>query len=95
MAGLKDERLVPALKNIASPLKTYTEEDKHQDRLAPVIVAQYWISPSKKERYGKIYATALCCLMQEVYVAWRPTFSHIPEEQDPIPHKDDIEIEIL
>jgi hypothetical protein len=56
----------------------------------------YWISPSKNERYGKIYATALCCQMLEVYAAYRPTFFiPVPEEKDPIQSKDDIEIEII
>jgi len=181
LAGLHDERLVPAIQKTGSPLKAYVEEGKHQDRLAPVIVALkysgnghdpvcrnavqtlngqtmdwqnpqydnpvcqwhyiteaafmeggkvwdswnksfsptlprtqiikengtkdhkgkavdigYWISPSKKERYGKIYATALCCLMQEVYYAWRPTYYiPVPEEKEVILHTEDIEIEIL
>jgi hypothetical protein len=44
---------------------------------SPALVANqnengYWVSPGKGEKYGKIYSTALCCMMLQVYYAWAP-----------------------
>jgi hypothetical protein len=181
LGGLEDERLLPAIERTATPLKAYVEEGKHQDCLAPVIVALcysgngndpvcirateslnglsmnwskpqydnpiyqwhyitqasffsggdvwrswtkrfcltlcepqriiengtkdhrgnavdigYWISPSKKERYGKIYATALSCQMLEICSSRRrlPTFVPVLSQPEAIEDDDDIEIEI-
>jgi hypothetical protein len=33
-----------------------------EDAKGRVVDIGYWVSPSEKERYGKIYATSLCCL---------------------------------
>jgi hypothetical protein len=52
----------------------------------------HWTSPGKGERYGTVYATALCCLMLENYYAYLPTFRALPESKEE--EKDeDVEIE--
>jgi hypothetical protein len=39
----------------------------------------YWVSPGQGEYYGRIYSTALCCMMLEVYYAYLP-FRNPPDE---------------
>lgn len=51
----------------------------------------YWLSPGMNERFGKVYSSALCCMMLGVYYAWLPTYSHEPIETVP---KEDKEIRI-
>ncbi|OVE73566.1 hypothetical protein BVX94_03640 [bacterium B17] len=53
----------------------------------------HWTSPGKAERYGTVYATALCCLMLENYYAYLPTFSEPPEAKDD-KKDEDVEIDI-
>jgi hypothetical protein len=52
----------------------------------------YWISPGKKERYGKVYSSALCCLMFGNYSAWQRPF-YDPDLVEP-EEDEDIEINI-
>lgn len=35
----------------------------------------YWLSPGSNERFGKVYSSALCCMMLEIYYAWNPVSS--------------------
>lgn len=35
----------------------------------------YWISPGTDEQFGKVYSSALCCMMLEIYYAWLPNSS--------------------
>lgn len=35
----------------------------------------HWTSPGKKERYGRVYATALCAMMFEKYYRHQPSYS--------------------
>jgi len=53
----------------------------------------HWVSPGTDERYGTVYATALCCLMLENYYAYLPTF-HEPPEAKAEEKDEDVEIEI-
>jgi len=53
----------------------------------------HWVSPGTDERYGTVYATALCCLMLENYYAYLPTFREPPEPKDD-KKDEDVEIEI-
>lgn len=43
----------------------------------------YWLSPGTNERFGKVYSTALCCMMLENYYAWLPTYRPEPKETAP------------
>jgi hypothetical protein len=65
---------------------TYLEQRKRFD-------IGHWVSPGTGERYGTVYATALCCLMLENYYAYLPTF-HAPLESEEDKKDDDVEIEI-
>ncbi len=53
----------------------------------------HWTSPGTDERYGTVYATALCCLMLENYYAYLPTFRE-PSEPEKVEKDEDVEIEI-
>jgi hypothetical protein len=53
----------------------------------------HWISPGTDERYGTVYATALCCLMLGNYYAYLPTFHEPPEPEDG-KNDEDVEIDI-
>jgi hypothetical protein len=53
----------------------------------------YWVFPSDNERYGKVYTSALCCLMLGNYSAWHRPFFVLPPVE-PEYDKDDIDIEI-
>jgi hypothetical protein len=53
----------------------------------------HWESPGTDERYGTVYATALCCLMLENYYAYLPTFRSNPENMKS-QAEEDIEINI-
>ena len=53
----------------------------------------HWVSPGTDERYGTVYATALCCLMLENYYAYLPSF-HEPPEAKAEEKDEDVEIEI-
>ena len=66
--------------------KQIVEEDKVKEQVG------YWISPGKKERYGKVYSSALCCLMFGNYSAWQRPF-YDPDLVEP-EEDEDIEINI-
>jgi hypothetical protein len=53
----------------------------------------HWVSPGDNERYGKVYTSALCCLMLGNYSAWHRPFFVLPPVE-PEYDKDDIDIEI-
>jgi len=59
----------------------------------------YWVSPGKKEGHGKVYSTALCALMLQVYYRYLPTFkapAEIPLEDLTMGEDaEEIDIEIL
>jgi len=58
----------------------------------------FWTSPGKGERYGKIYATALSCMMLQNYYAYLPTYKKPvdvrEEKEDETREAKDIEIDI-
>ena len=43
----------------------------------------YWVSPGTNERYGKIYSTALCCMMLECYYQYMPFSQHVDRDSPP------------
>lgn len=64
-----------------------------KDRRGRLVDVGYWVSPSKDERYGKIYSTALLCPMF-VYRRYLPTFKQAVEEDRLEEDDDDIRIDI-
>ena len=64
-----------------------------KDRKGRVVNVGYWVSPSKNERYGKIYSTALWCPLLG-YRRYLPTFKQAVEEDRLEENDDDIRIDI-
>ena len=55
----------------------------------------YWESPGKGERYGRLHATALFTMTQEIYYAWQPFTRPVPNLDANDPAEDeDIEINL-
>ena len=54
----------------------------------------YWVSPGDNERYGKVYTSALCCLMLGNYSAWRRPFLKLEPMEEDEEAEEDIVIEI-
>ena len=42
-------------------------ENGSEDEKGRAVDIGYWVSPSKEERYGKLYTTSLCCLMLMIH----------------------------
>lgn len=63
-------------------------EGRQKDKKADI---GHWLSPGTNDRFGKVYSTALCCMMLENYYAWLPTYRPEPNEGAP---KEDEEIRI-
>jgi|GEM_PF-5915537 len=66
-------------------IQTEAIEGRRKDKKEDI---GYWLSPGANERFGKVYTSALCCMMLGVYYAWLPTYSHEPIETVPKEGKD-------
>ena len=55
----------------------------------------FWVSPGRQERYGRVYSTALCCMMLENYYVYLPFYRPVEvgvQEPEAIPADVNVEI---
>jgi hypothetical protein len=75
---------------ISAPMLVANQTTEGTDRKSAV---GYWDSPGKGERFGRIYSTALCTMMLQVYYAYFPK-TRMPLGPVPESEADDVDIEI-